>query len=69
MAGDGEHKAVKVEGFCSFCCDEPATHMVAAKYYPEHYDLLCVSCVGHGLGEGWYPHGAKIRKMSKNNPR
>lgn len=58
---DGKVEKVPVKVLCSFC-DEPATHLVAARYYPEHYDLLCAACVVRGLAEGWYPYGVKIRK-------
>lgn len=56
---DGKRKKVAL---CSFC-DEPAEYMVAARYYPEHYDLLCAKCVTRGLSEGWYPYGVRIRKV------
>jgi hypothetical protein len=55
-------KCKRVDALCSFC-DEPAEYMVAARYYPEHYDLLCAKCVTRGLAEGWYPYGVRIRKV------
>jgi len=64
-----EARFVDVSTLCSCCNCEPATHLVAMKYHEGYmasmsvlYNPVCLACVIHGMTEGWYPYGVKIRK-------
>lgn len=59
---NGKRTDVQVSPLCS-CCDNPGTHLVAAKDDEDnHHELICLGCLANGLAKGWYPYGVKIRK-------